>query len=198
MGREALAWAEVGGESGDVRALLESTELILRGNIRRRFPRDQLARVRVDGDHLRFDCCGEAVTLQLGATVAHRWAEAIATPPPSLRAKLGLSGNSRAIRVGAFEDAALESALAGVLVDDVATADMIVACISGPEDLDTALAVQTTRASLPIWVVHPKGKGVAFGDGEIRAVLRARGFRDTKSCAVSEQLTASRYSVPSQ
>jgi hypothetical protein len=198
MGREALTWAEVGGEAGDVRALLESTELILRGDVRRRFPRDRLARVRVEGDRLRFDCCGEAVALQLGATVAHRWAEAIAKPAPSLRAKLGLAAGARALRVGAFDDAALESALAGVLVDAVETADMIIACISGPADLDAALAIHTAYPALPLWVIHPKGKGVAFGDGEIRAVLRARGFRDTKSCAVSERLTASRYAVPSR
>jgi hypothetical protein len=39
MGREALTHAEVGGECGEVRALLESGELILRGAIRRHFPR---------------------------------------------------------------------------------------------------------------------------------------------------------------
>lgn len=193
MGREALTWAEVGSEAGDVRALLESTELVLRGDIRRKFPRLRLARVRVEGDFLRFDCDGERVALQLGSTVARRWAKAIDTPPPNLRAKLGLAEGARALRVGVFDDPELESALAGVLVDGVENADMIIACVSEAADLDAALAIHAASPALPLWVVHPKGKRVAFGDGEIRSVLRARGFRDTKSCAVSDQLTASRY-----
>ena len=38
MGREAVTHAEVGSERGEVRALLEGGELILRGAIRRHFP----------------------------------------------------------------------------------------------------------------------------------------------------------------
>lgn len=195
MGREAVTWAEAGSEAGEVRALLESSELILRGAIRRRFPRDNLSRVRVVGDLLRFDCAGEAVALGLGAIVADRWAKAIAKPPPGLREKLGLAEGERAVCCGAFEDAALEAALTGVLTDAVQEADMVIACISGADDLDAALAVHKTRPALPLWAIYSKGKGVAFGDGEIRAILRARGFVDTKSCAVSDLLTASRYGI---
>lgn len=190
--------AEVWVEAGDVLALMESTELILRGDVRRRFLRDESAQLHVDSDLFQFDCCGEVVALQLGATVADRWAKAIDTPPPGLRAKLGLAAGARALRVGAFDDTALESALAGVLVDTVETADMIIASISGPADLGAALAVHAACPALPIWVIHPKGAGAAFGDDEIRAVLRAHGFRDTKSCAVSERITASRRGLPSR
>jgi hypothetical protein len=45
------------------------------------------------------------------------------------------------------------------------------------------------------WAVYPKGTGVAFGDSEIRSLLRALGFRDSKSCSVSERLTATRYGL---
>jgi hypothetical protein len=195
MGREAETWAEAGSEAGEVRALLESGELILRGAIRRRFPRDKLSRVRVEDDLLRFDCAGEAVTLALGAVVADRWAKAIAKPPPSLREKLGLAAGGRAFRIGTFEDVALEKALADACTDDAHEADMVIACIAKPGDLNAALAAHKTRPAIPLWAIYPKGKGVTFGDGEIRSVLRARGFVDTKSCAVSELLTASRYGI---
>jgi hypothetical protein len=194
MGREALTWAEAGSEAGEVRALLESSELILRGAIRRRFPRDELSQIRVEGDMLRLDCAGEAVALALGAIVAYRWAKVIATPPPSLREKLGLA-TGRAVCVGTFADAALEAALANTLTNAVQEADMVIACVSGAGDLDVALAAHKTHSALPLWVIYSKGKGAAFGDGEIRATLRARGFIDTKSCAVSDLLTASRYVI---
>ena len=47
--------------------------------------------------------------------------------------------------------------------------------------------------ALPLWTVYPKGKAGQFGDTAIRTALRDAGWRDTKSCAVSERLTATRY-----
>ena len=40
---------------------------------------------------------------------------------------------------------------------------------------------------------YPKGKGAAYGDTAIRNFLRQRGYVDSKSCAVSPELTATRY-----
>jgi hypothetical protein len=194
MGREAIVQAEVGSEAGEVRALLESDELILRGAIRRRFGRLALEGVAVEGGDLRFTCAGETVRLALGARLARVWAEAIARPPPSLRAKLGLDEGARALLLGTFGDAALAEALDGVLVEHGADAAMLIACIAGPADLAAACAVHAAYPCLPLWAVYPKGRGVAFGDGAIRAALRAEGFRDSKSCAVSDRLTATRYS----
>jgi len=196
MGREAVTQAFIGDEKGEVRALLERGELILRGAIRRRFPRDQLNQVRIDGETLRFVCGSEEVALNLGANIAEKWAKAIATPPPSLRAKLGLAPGMTAIRIGVFDDTALAEAIEDALIDDVAQADMIIACVEGPVELDRALAAHARQPGAPIWAIYPKGKGVAFGDGEIRMTLRAEGYRDTKSCAVSDRLTATRYGKP--
>lgn len=194
MGREAIVHAQVGGEAGEVRALLESGELILRGAIRRRFGRPVIEGVAIEGEELRFTCAGETVRLALGARLARSWAEAIARPPPSLRAKLGLDKGARALLLGTFADEALAEALDGVVVGHGADAAMLVACIAAPADLAAARALHAAYPLLPLWAVYPKGRGVAFGDGEIRAALRAEGFRDSKSCAVSDRLTATRYS----
>lgn len=194
MGREALCYTEVGGEAGEVLALLESTELILRGNIRRRYAKADMAGVTVQDEALCFSVAGEAVRLHLGARVANAWSVAIAKPPPSLRAKLGLDKSARALLLGTCDDAALAEALDGVLVDNVEAAAMIIACIEGPDDLAAAQAAHASSNHAPIWAIYPKGKGIAFGDTAIRAVLREAGFRDTKSCAVSVRLTATRYS----
>jgi hypothetical protein len=193
MGREATIYARVGDETGEVHALLESRELILRGPIRRRYPKTTMKRVRVDGDALCFVAAGEDVRLELGARGAASWAEAIEEPPPSLRAKLGLDHDARAILLGTCDDAVLAEALEGVLVTDGARATMLIARIEGPDDLAAAMAAQASCPGLPIWAIYPKGKNVAFGDGAIRAALRAAGFRDTKSCAVSDRLTATCY-----
>ena len=71
----------------------------------------------------------------------------------------------------------------------------MIACIERPDDLSAARTLHAAHPSLALWAVYPKGRGVTFGENEIRASLRAKGFRDTKSCAVSERLTATRYNL---
>lgn len=193
MGREATVHAEMRRAAGEVRALLESTELILRGEIRRRFPKMAMEQVRVDGDVLRFRASGEKVALHLGGKVAQSWAAAIATPPPTLRAKLGLDKGACALPIGEIADEALAAATDGRLVTDAAAAQMMIAIIHGPGDLAEVQRIHAGFPALPVWTVYPKGRGVAFGDTAIRAALREAGFRDTKSCAVSDTLTATRY-----
>lgn len=164
MGREALIHAEVGMQTGEVKALLESHELILRGEIRRHFPRSVINNVEVDGALLRFTSGEETVRLYLGDKVAEAWAKAIARPPPSLRAKMGLQKGARAFLIGACDDAALAEALDGVSTGNVAEAAMIIARIDGPDDLASARATQAKYAHLPVWMIYPKGKDVSYGD----------------------------------
>lgn len=47
MGKEAITLACVGPESGEVKALLESSELILRGAIKRLLPKSTITDVQV-------------------------------------------------------------------------------------------------------------------------------------------------------
>lgn len=190
MGREATAFVEVGGEGGEVKAVLEARELILRGSIRRRYPKDSIADLRVEAGALCFASGGEAVALHLGEPVATRWASAIRKPLPSLRDKLDLKG--LALVLGRCDDPDLIAALDGGRTDRAEDASVLIACIEGAADLDAALAVP---GGLPIWAVYPKG-AVGLGDAAIRAQLRALGYRDSKSCAVSDRLTATRYHPP--
>jgi hypothetical protein len=150
MRREASVHAEVGGEAGEVRAILESSELILRGAIRRRFPKPMLERVTVQGDMLRFTCAGERVRLHLGA---------------------------RALLVGSFDDDELARALEGVLVEDGAAAAMLIACIKRPEDLSAARAICAAHEGLPLWTIYPKGRGAAFGDCHRKSASRLIRWR---------------------
>lgn len=193
MGREAVIRVEVSGRTEDVKALLESAELILRSPIGRRFPISGITGVAVDGAVLRLTCGGEPIVLHLGERAAASWAKAITTPPPTLRHKLGLSGAAKALLVGDPDEAELQDATQGSLTTDRAAADMIIARVTGPDDLQAALNLVSEGPPVPLWAVYPKGRAVSFGDAAIRHALRDRGLRDTKTCAVSATLTATRY-----
>ncbi|KQP55790.1 hypothetical protein [Agreia sp. Leaf283] len=190
MGREARVRAEVDDRAGDVTALLEARELILRGDIRRRFTTEAIEQLSVHGELLRFRHGKESVVLHLGARAAASWAKAISTPPPTLRQKLGLDGGAQALLIGTCDDAALAEALDGVQTSRVDDAAMVIALVDSREHLLEAYAV---CGSLPLWVVYPKGPGVVFGEAVVRETLRAAGARDSKTCAVSERLTATRF-----
>lgn len=191
MGREAVISATAGEDAGEVRAILESGALILRGAFRRRWPMAAMTGARVEDGALLLTAAGEPVRLELGAQAA-AWAKALATPPPSLRSKLGLD-KGKALVVGPVEDAELSAALKDARVASLEEATLVVAVIGSEADLARALAALEGRRDRPLWVVYPKGRGVAFGDAAIRSALRAAGMMDTKACAVSERLTATRY-----
>lgn len=110
--------------------------------------------------------------------------------------KLGLSGDARALVIGELADPALIEATAGALAPDGAAAQMIIAVVADADGLAAAMRAHDAHPALPLWMVYPKGRATAIGDGAIRTALRAHGLRDSKSCAVSDTLTATRYARP--
>ena len=74
-----------------------------------------------------------------------------------------------------------------------AEAGVLLAILATEADLMSAYAVAEQNPQLMLWCVYPKGKGAAYGDTAIRNFLRQRGYVDSKSCAVSPELTATRY-----
>ncbi len=194
MGLEAQAGCRIGALGEPVKALLESTELILRGpTIRRRFDRAALKGLRVADGELRFEAGGEAVALELGPVLAPKWLLKLQTPPPSLAAKLGLKPGVRAALWGPLDDAALREALQGALVDDPAAATELLAVVHGEGELQQALRWSAALPVRSLWLVHEKGRGAALPDAAIRATLRALGNKDVKTCAVSARYTATRW-----
>ncbi|MET3711524.1 hypothetical protein ABIC65_002233 [Sphingomonas trueperi] len=176
-----------------MKLLLEADALILRGAIRRHFARSRLESLRVDSGLLRFDCGGESVALHLGESAVAKWMAAIQQVPPSLREKLGLA-RDRAYWVGPpATEPELIAAIDGACTAFPDEAAVLLGVVEQPADLDALIAAQPLPTRLPLWAIYPKGKAVPFGDAAVRVALREAGYRDTKSCAVSARLTATRY-----
>ena len=191
MGREASCRCRWGADAGEVKVLLESNALILRGAIKRKVALTDLKNVRIDGDDLCFKVGRDSIALRLGAKDAASWAKKIATPPPSLKHKLGLKDGVKAFTIGPLKDPALTEALKGATTTSATKAALAVAVIENEKDL--AKAIRACPAAMPIWIVHRKGKAAAYGDTPIRAAMRAKGFIDTKVSAVSPDFSATRY-----
>ncbi|MFN4204162.1 MAG: hypothetical protein ACK4GM_14010 [Tabrizicola sp.] len=192
MGREAEAHAVWRGASGAVKAFLERDGIILRGEVRGRLPRVGLADWRVEGDDLCLRSDGEPLVLALGAKEAAAWVKALEKPLPSLAQKLGVSASARAWVVGGAAPEEVAVAVAGADTPGPEGAAMIVAMLTGPGDLEAALAAGR-RTGLRVWCLHGKGRGAAVPDARVREMFRAAGWIDIKSSAVSDGFTATLY-----
>lgn len=197
MGREATCTARVGAETdAEATALLESTTIVLRGELKRRWDIAALQNLRLEGDELKFDVADEAVALVLGEKEGERWLKKLQTPPPTLAAKLGVSADNPALLIGPTVgtlDPALAEALAGGITTNLREARMLVAVLSKPSELARMADFHADMICKTVWVVHPKGPGASPSDAEVRTAMRGWGYVDNKTSAVSDALTATRY-----
>lgn len=196
MGREASCTARVGEETAEVTALLESTTVVLRGAIKRKWAIAALENLRVEGGDLRFEIGAEAVSLALGDKEAGKWLTKLQTPPPTLAAKLGVSAENPALLIGPTQgslDPALAEALAGAITTNMREARMLVAVLSNAAELPRMAEFHADMICNTVWVVHPKGPDADPSDAVVRIGMRGWGYVDNKTSAVSDALTATRY-----
>ena len=196
MGREALCTVRVGNDSAEATALLESTTVVLRGAIKRKWDIAALQALRVQDGELRFTHGDEAVALALGEKEAERWLKKLQTPPPTLAAKLGVSAENPALLIGPTVgtlDPALAEALAGGITTNMREARMLVAVLSSASELPRMAEFHADMLCNTVWVVHPKGPGADPSDAMVRIAMRGWGYVDNKTSAVSDKLTATRY-----
>ena len=193
MGREAVAVCHWQGEIAEAKLHLDAAGLTLRGEIRVDIPRAHMRDVVLVDEGLRVLTNGSELMMEFSAAEAARWRKALLKTPPTLAEKLGISASSPAFVLGNFTDEALEAALAGATVADAADAAILVAVLMEEPALKEASDLASAHPDKHIWTVHRKGKAAVVGDTAIRSHMRGLGFIDSKTSAVSDQLTTTRY-----
>jgi hypothetical protein len=204
MGLETKCRARVDDGSGKVReadatVLLETDELIVRGDARVRVPRVSIKNVAVRGGTLTITAPPNVVTLSLGDAAA-KWKQKIEEPPKRLIDKLDVKPGAKVWLFG-VKDATLEDQLPertphvsrGRSASDC---DVVFVAVDSAKDLDRiARAIDATHDGGVVWVVHRKGPtGVA--DTAIFAKAKTLGLVYTKVAKVSETHTAEKLVRP--
>jgi hypothetical protein len=192
MGREVEAQAEYHGQTGAVRALLESDALILRGEVRARIPRGWLRAWQVDADDLRVSTPDGPLVLTMGGAEAAKWVAALNKPLPTLAEKLGIASATLWLMAEPLDEV-LSAALAEANTAPADKATLGIAVLRTPADLERLLAVCAKHPALPIWAINEKGARASLPESAIRSALRAIGMVDVKACAVSATLSGTRY-----
>lgn len=194
MGREAEGAIRYLGAIGAGRILIESTEVILRGEVRARVPREAIAAVRVEGDDLVLETARGPMVATVGAGLAEGLARVLLKPVPSLAEKLGLGGGATAGCLWPVTDAVLAAALAGRMAP-VAEATLLVAEVLDEAALARLLDALPELAGRHVWCVNAKGPRPVLPEARIRAALRGAGWIDSKTTAVSDRVSATRYGL---
>lgn len=190
MGREAEGQISYLGSAGTGKLLLEGAEVLCQGEVRLRLPRADILDYFADDGDLILTTAQGRLTATLGAKEAALWVKALAKPPPSLADKLGIGPGKAAFAAMPLRDTLLCDATKDHLTADVTLATMAVAEMFSDADLAAALS---RIGDLPLWGVTVKGKASPFSDAQLRQAMRSLGYVDTKSCAVSDQMTATRW-----
>jgi hypothetical protein len=187
MGREVRCTARHGDQSSEGKALLETDELVFRGEFRLRIPFREMASVEAVDGRLEVIFPEGTAVFDLGAE-AERWAERIKNPP-SLMDKLGVKPGARVAVLGIDDTAfwseladreadlpggGLAGAVGGNLFDIVIWGVEIRAELSQMQNLKKAI-----RPAGAIWTVWRRGSRELTED-HVRDAALAAGLVDVK------------------
>jgi DUF3052 family protein len=198
MGQEARCTVRFGDRVSVGKALLESEELLFRGEFRLAIPLGEVRSVDTSGGHLTLIFGAGSATFELGP-LAEQWAQRVRNPR-TLLDKLGVKPGQRVAIVGlADEDFRARLAASGVELSAEQPApdtDLIFYLAERPEDLDALAELRhALKSNGGIWVVSPRGRP-AIKDVVIMAAARQAGLVDVKVAAFSKTHTALKLVIP--
>ena len=199
MGLEAPARVTFGEACSQGKALLETAELIFRGDFRLVIPFKEIQELRAEDGVLAVRFLEGEARFEIGARAA-RWAEKIRNPPGRLD-KLGVRPGIRVwldgVQDATFREEILSRGAQLYEQPGPDGLDLIFFAATAPADLDRLPELRRRLAPKgAIWVVSPKGKGAPLKDTEVMAAARTAGLVDTKVAAFSGSHTALKLVIP--
>ena len=199
MGYETKCRARVDDRSGKIReaestVLLETDELIIRGEARVKIPRASIERVAARAGILTITSPVATVSLSLGDDAANKWKKKLEEPPKRLIDKLDVKPGAKVWLYGTLDDDLVaqvaERTDSIVRGTSASGCDVVFVSVDSEKELDRIpRALKATVERGAIWVVHPKGpSGIA--DTTIFEKAKTLDLAYTKVARVSETHTA--------
>ncbi|MGE5099086.1 MAG: DUF3052 family protein [Deltaproteobacteria bacterium] len=205
MGYETKCRVRVDDHSGSIReaqatVLLETDELIVRGEARIRIPRASIERVSARSGIVTVTSPTAVVWMSLDEASAAAWRKRLEEPPKKLIDKLDVKPEMK-VWLFHVSDDALSAQVAErtkhvVRGSSASNCDVVFVGVDASAQLDRidrALAAIGDRGA--IWVVHPKGAG-GVPDTVIFGKAKMLGLTYTKVARVSDTLTAEKLVRP--
>ena len=198
MGAEAKCTATVGGKKAVGKALLETDELIFRGDdVRLTIPYKSVSSIDAKDGVLHVAWLSGVASFELGPS-AVKWADRIRNPPSRID-KLDVKPGQFVLFVG-IRDATLREEIetrgAAVLARAIEPVDTIFIAANQRVDLNRLATVQKfLKRSGAIWVIRPRGNP-NLSESDVMSAGKAAGLVDVKVVRFSETHTAEKFVIP--
>ena len=201
MGNEANCAASLGKQKARGKALLETSELIFRGEdggLRLTIPFASVKSAKAVNGELRLEVPEGVAVFVLGAN-AEKWCEKI-LHPKTRSEKLGVKTNEAVCLLGKFDDdflAELGACTKNVVTGKVAgTPDWIFFAAESAKELSqVSKLAKSLKDRAALWIVYPKGQK-QITENEVIAAGRKAGLKDVKVVGFSPTHTALKFVIP--
>jgi hypothetical protein len=197
MGNEANCTVRFGKQESVGKALLETSELLFRGEFRLKIAFQSIQSVKAVAGELRVEFSEGKAVFAIGP-LAEKWAHKIQNPK-SVIEKLGMQ-RGEAVSVAGVEDKEFLRQLSELACRVRAKPDQDTARIFlGAEQKATLAKLKSLASSMnkdaAIWVVYPKGQK-HIRESDVLAAGRKAGLKDVKVVGFSATHTALKFVIP--
>jgi len=198
MGNEAVCTLRYAGKAFSGKALLETSEIIFRGDTPLKIPFSAITAVQAQDGKLHVRTKEGLAVFELGLQ-AEKWREKIANPK-SLLDKLGVKPGALVSLVGKFPADFLASLKKhGALLNQNKVAKdspWIFLAVDSPQELRRVPPLaKSIRGATALWIVYPKGQK-SITESDVRSAGLKAGLVDIKVASFSATHTALKFVLP--
>jgi hypothetical protein len=198
MGNEAQCRAQFGKQESEGKALLETSEILFRGDFRLKIPFTAIKSAKAVDGELRLQTAEGLTTLHLGAA-AEKWRDKILHPKSRIE-KLGVKPGAKVSLLGDFDSEFLKEL--GALTKSVsqgkvaADTDCIFFAADSKKDPGALSKIsKSMKGAAALWIVYPKGQK-QITELDVLAAGRKVGLKDVKVVGFSPTHTALKFVIP--
>ncbi|HEX8765804.1 MAG TPA: hypothetical protein VF740_11620 [Candidatus Acidoferrum sp.] len=199
MGNEAVCKVRFGKQESAGKALLETNEVLFRGDFRLKIPFSTIKSAKMVDGELRLQTAEGLASFQLGAATSGKWLEKILHPKSRIE-KLGVKPGSAIALIGEFEPEFIRE------VDGLTKSVVKRKADSNSEHIFFAADSKDAFPALPkirktimgaaaLWIVYPKGQK-HITENDVLAAGRKVGLKDVKVVGFSGTHTALKFVIP--
>ena len=198
MGNEVKCTVSSGEQKSEGRALLETSEILFRGDFRLKIPFSTIKSAKAVDGELRLQTAEGLAVFHLGAA-AEKWCEKILHPKSRIE-KLGVKADAKVSLVGGFDAGFLteigkltKSVSEGKVAPD---SEWIFFSADSKEDLGGLSKIsKSMKGAAALWIVYPKGQK-RITENDVLAAGRKTGLKDVKVVGFSSTHTALKFVIP--
>jgi hypothetical protein len=198
MGKEINCSVHFGKQESKGKALLETSEILFRGEFRLKIPFTTIKSAKAVDGELRLQTAEGLAVFHLDSA-AEKWLDKILHPKSRIE-KLGVKPGGKVSLLGGFDSDFLKEI--AVLTESVskgkvaADTDCIFFAADSKEDLGGVAKIsQSMKGASALWIVYPKGQK-KITELDVLTFGRKAGLKDVKVVGFSGIHTALKFVVP--